>query len=105
MQALGGIPRVLDVALDTVEALTARIHEGLAGADMLVTSAGVSRRATTSASTSRKPVSSAPPPSWRLRALRPVRAMARTSAATSPTVRPRNGMASARFGTSARSKL
>ncbi|MDA1003802.1 MAG: molybdopterin molybdotransferase MoeA [Chloroflexi bacterium] len=43
VQSFGGIPRVLDVALDTVEALTARIHEGLAGADMLITSAGVSR--------------------------------------------------------------
>jgi molybdopterin molybdotransferase len=39
----GGVPRVLDVARDTVEALTARIHEGLADADLLVTSAGVSR--------------------------------------------------------------
>lgn len=43
VQSFGGIPRVLDVALDTVEALTARIHEGLSGADMLITSAGVSR--------------------------------------------------------------
>ncbi len=43
VEAFGGVPRVLDVALDTVEALTARIHEGLAGADLLVTSAGVSR--------------------------------------------------------------
>jgi molybdopterin molybdotransferase len=43
VQAFGGVPRVLDVALDTVEALTARIREGLEGADMLVTSAGVSR--------------------------------------------------------------
>ncbi|HET6690255.1 MAG TPA: gephyrin-like molybdotransferase Glp, partial [Miltoncostaeaceae bacterium] len=41
--AFGGVPRVLDVALDTVEALTARIREGLAEADLLVTSAGVSR--------------------------------------------------------------
>ncbi len=41
--AAGGVPRVLDVARDTVEALTARIHEGLADADLLVTSAGVSR--------------------------------------------------------------
>jgi len=39
----GGVPRILDVARDTIEALTARIHEGLAGADLLVTSAGVSR--------------------------------------------------------------
>ncbi|MFA7249768.1 MAG: gephyrin-like molybdotransferase Glp [Dehalococcoidia bacterium] len=43
VRAFGGIPRILDVALDTVEALTARIHEGLANADLLVTSAGVSR--------------------------------------------------------------
>ena len=39
----GGVPRILDVARDTVEALTARIHEALGDADMLVTSAGVSR--------------------------------------------------------------
>ena len=38
----GGLPRPLGIAGDTVEDLTARIHEGL-GADMLVTSAGVSR--------------------------------------------------------------
>ncbi len=38
----GGVPRLLGVARDTVEALTAKIHEGL-DADMLVTSAGVSR--------------------------------------------------------------
>src|SRR5690606_18305033 len=43
VQAFGGVPRVLDVAVDTVEALTARIHEGLEEADLLVTSAGVSR--------------------------------------------------------------
>lgn len=43
VEAYGGVPRVLDVALDTVEALTARIREGLADADLLVTSAGVSR--------------------------------------------------------------
>ena len=43
VQSFGGIAKVLDVARDTVEALTARIHEGLADADMLVTSAGVSR--------------------------------------------------------------
>lgn len=41
--AAGGTPRILDVARDTVEALTARIHEGLADADLLITSAGVSR--------------------------------------------------------------
>jgi molybdopterin molybdotransferase len=38
----GGIPRVLGIAHDTVEDLTARIREGL-DSDMLVTSAGVSR--------------------------------------------------------------
>ena len=38
----GGIPRLLGIARDTVEGLTAKIHEGLE-ADMLVTSAGVSR--------------------------------------------------------------
>ncbi len=43
VRSFGGIPLVLDVARDTVEALTARIKEGLAEADMLVTSAGVSR--------------------------------------------------------------
>ncbi|MSQ30594.1 MAG: molybdopterin molybdenumtransferase MoeA [Dehalococcoidia bacterium] len=43
VRAFGGVPRILDVALDTIEALTARIHEGLADADLLVTSAGVSR--------------------------------------------------------------
>ncbi|MEX1021981.1 MAG: gephyrin-like molybdotransferase Glp [Dehalococcoidia bacterium] len=41
--AFGAEPVILDVARDTVEALTGRIHEGLARADMLVTSAGVSR--------------------------------------------------------------
>ena len=39
----GGEPRILDTAADTVEALTARVREGLADADLLVTSAGVSR--------------------------------------------------------------
>ncbi len=38
----GGIPRILGIARDTVEDLTRKIHEGL-DADMLVTSAGVSR--------------------------------------------------------------
>ncbi len=38
----GGIPRVIGIARDTVEDLTARIHEGL-DADLLITSAGVSR--------------------------------------------------------------
>lgn len=43
VRAFGGEARVLDVARDSVEALTASIREGLAGADLLVTSAGVSR--------------------------------------------------------------
>ncbi|MGI8926033.1 MAG: molybdopterin molybdotransferase MoeA [Tepidiformaceae bacterium] len=38
----GGTPRLLGIARDTVEALTAKIREALS-ADMLVTSAGVSR--------------------------------------------------------------
>ncbi|TMB99835.1 MAG: molybdopterin molybdotransferase MoeA [Chloroflexi bacterium] len=38
----GGIPRMLGIAKDTIEDLTARIREGFA-CDMLVTSAGVSR--------------------------------------------------------------
>jgi molybdopterin molybdotransferase len=38
----GGVPRMLGIAHDTIEDLTAKIREGL-GADMLVTSAGVSR--------------------------------------------------------------
>jgi molybdopterin molybdotransferase len=38
----GGVPKLLGIARDTVEALTAKIHQGL-DADMLVTSAGVSR--------------------------------------------------------------
>ncbi len=38
----GGVPRLLGIAKDTVEDLTRKIHEGL-DADMLVTSAGVSR--------------------------------------------------------------
>ncbi len=38
----GGIPRLLGIAHDTVEDLTRKIHEGLS-ADMIVTSAGVSR--------------------------------------------------------------
>ncbi|MDP6604635.1 MAG: molybdopterin molybdotransferase MoeA [Dehalococcoidia bacterium] len=43
VESYGAVPRVLDIAADTVEALTARIHEGVDGADLLVTSAGVSR--------------------------------------------------------------
>jgi molybdopterin molybdotransferase len=39
----GGVPLVLEVARDSVEALTARIHEALESADLLITSAGVSR--------------------------------------------------------------
>jgi molybdopterin molybdotransferase len=38
----GGLPRVLGIARDTVEDLTAKIRQGL-DADMLITSAGVSR--------------------------------------------------------------
>jgi len=38
----GGLPKRLGIASDTVEALTAKIREGL-DADMLITSAGVSR--------------------------------------------------------------
>jgi molybdopterin molybdotransferase len=40
--ASGGVPRRLGIAKDTVEALTAKLRQGL-DADMLVTSAGVSR--------------------------------------------------------------
>jgi molybdopterin molybdotransferase len=42
VEANGGIPQRLGIARDTVEALTAKLREGL-DADMLVTSAGVSR--------------------------------------------------------------
>src|SRR5207247_5305975 len=38
----GGVPMMLGIARDTVEELAAKIHEGLA-ADLLITSAGVSR--------------------------------------------------------------
>ena len=38
----GGIPKRLGIALDTVEALTAKLRQGL-DADLLITSAGVSR--------------------------------------------------------------
>jgi molybdopterin molybdotransferase len=38
----GGIPKLLGIARDTVDDLTAKIHEGF-DADMIVTSAGVSR--------------------------------------------------------------
>src|SRR5690606_6082011 len=43
VRAFGGDPLSLGVARDTVAALTSRIREGLARADLLVTSAGVSR--------------------------------------------------------------
>jgi molybdopterin molybdotransferase len=43
VESYGAVARVLDIATDSVEALTARIHEGLEGADLVVTSAGVSR--------------------------------------------------------------
>ncbi|HEY5625264.1 MAG TPA: gephyrin-like molybdotransferase Glp [Dehalococcoidia bacterium] len=42
VQRFGGEPQLLGIAADTVEALTAKIHEGLS-ADMLITSAGVSK--------------------------------------------------------------
>lgn len=42
VRKFGGIPKLLGIAKDTVEDLTRKIHEGL-DADMLVTSAGVSR--------------------------------------------------------------
>lgn len=42
VRRFGGVPKLLGVAKDTVEDLTARVHQGLS-ADMLVTSAGVSR--------------------------------------------------------------
>jgi molybdopterin molybdotransferase len=43
VRAWGGEARVLEIARDTIEALTASIHEGLRDADLVVTSAGVSR--------------------------------------------------------------
>ncbi len=42
VRRLGGVPRLLGIAHDTVEDLTRKIHEGY-DADMIVTSAGVSR--------------------------------------------------------------
>jgi len=42
IERYGGIPKVLGIATDTVEALVDKIHQGL-DADMLLTSAGVSR--------------------------------------------------------------
>ncbi|HIE84716.1 MAG TPA: molybdopterin molybdotransferase MoeA, partial [Dehalococcoidia bacterium] len=41
--SFGGIPRVLDISTDTVENLTKNIQDGLRDADLLITSAGVSR--------------------------------------------------------------
>ncbi len=43
VSSFGGIPKILEVARDSVEALRTRIREGLASVDMLITSAGVSR--------------------------------------------------------------
>ncbi len=42
VRRFGGEPQLLGIAADTVEALTAKIHEGLS-ADILITSAGVSK--------------------------------------------------------------
>jgi molybdopterin molybdotransferase len=42
VKRFGGVPQMLGIARDTVEALTAKIREGLS-ADLLITSAGVSR--------------------------------------------------------------
>jgi molybdopterin molybdotransferase len=42
VRAAGGVPRLLGIARDTVEDLTAKLRQGFA-ADMIVTSAGVSR--------------------------------------------------------------
>jgi len=42
LERFGGEPQLMGIAADTVEALTAKIHESLA-ADMLITSAGVSK--------------------------------------------------------------
>ncbi|HWO72689.1 MAG TPA: gephyrin-like molybdotransferase Glp [Dehalococcoidia bacterium] len=39
----GGVPRRLGIARDTVEDLTAKIHEALRDSDLVITSAGVSR--------------------------------------------------------------
>ena len=43
VREIGGAPRVLEIAGDSVGALTSRVREGLRDADLLVTSAGVSR--------------------------------------------------------------
>jgi len=44
VRAWGGVPHVLEIARDTVEALTARLDEALAAnPDLVITSAGVSR--------------------------------------------------------------
>ncbi|MDG1840015.1 MAG: molybdopterin molybdotransferase MoeA [Dehalococcoidia bacterium] len=41
--SFGGIPRVLDISADTIEDLTKNIQDGVSDADLLITSAGVSR--------------------------------------------------------------
>ncbi|MSQ41825.1 MAG: molybdopterin molybdenumtransferase MoeA [Dehalococcoidia bacterium] len=43
VRSYGALPRVLEIAADSIDAITARIHEALEGADLVVTSAGVSR--------------------------------------------------------------
>jgi molybdopterin molybdotransferase len=43
VQEAGGVAKPMGIARDTVEALTAKINEALADADLLVTTAGVSR--------------------------------------------------------------
>jgi molybdopterin molybdotransferase len=43
IQEAGGIPKPMGISRDTVEELTARINEALTDADLLVTTAGVSR--------------------------------------------------------------
>ena len=43
VRSFGGIPRVLDISADTVEDLTRNIQDGVRDADLLITSAGVSR--------------------------------------------------------------
>ena len=47
VQEYGGVPAPSGIARDTVEALTAKIREATAQADMVVTSAGVSRGTST----------------------------------------------------------
>jgi molybdopterin molybdotransferase len=43
VREIGGEPQILKIAGDTIEEVTARVREGLHNADLLVTSAGVSR--------------------------------------------------------------